>query len=299
MTRVVSLLGIASLVLGVAMSSAAFAQPGGQGGPGGGMRGGMGGGRGMGGMRGAGGSNPLDLLGIEQVQKELDLVDDQKTDLREIGEQLRDKFRTMFSGMEDLPQEQRRAEIEKLRTKMEKEAEVIQEKIADVLMPHQSKRLREIFVQIQGTRALDNKDIAKELKITADQTKKMGEARNSLREAMQGMFQEMQGLDQEERWAKMTEMREKREKERANIDKKVLAVLSTKQQAQFAEMKGKPFELDRQAMFGGRGQGRGPQQGTRPGGGRPGTGAARPGGGRTDGGRQGGRQGGRFGGDRN
>jgi hypothetical protein len=90
----------------LSMSSVAFAQRG-RGGPGGG-----------GGLFGGGQTNGLDLLGDENVRKELDLVDDQIAKLQEVGGKMRDEMRAAFEGFDfqglrDLSEEERNAKFAK------------------------------------------------------------------------------------------------------------------------------------------------------------------------------------------
>lgn len=139
-------------------------------------------------------------------------------------------------------------------------------KLAEVLLPHQIKRLNEIFIQQAGVAALQDEDVAKELGISDAQKAKLAEVRQanmtSMQEQMRAMFQGGGGggneADREANRAKIESLRKEN-------DAKMLAVLSTDQQQKFEAMKGKPFAMPENAGrggFGGRGRGA-------PGGGRP------------------------------
>jgi hypothetical protein len=166
-------------------------------------------------------------------------------------------------GPPQTPEEQ--AAMEKQRVERDREANA---KLADILLPHQVKRLNEIYVQQAGTAALQDEEIAKLLGISDAQKAKLAEVsqqnRESIGAAMREMFQGGGGGgDRDANRAKMEELRK-------NGEAKVMALLSADQQKKFEEMKGKVF-----AMPEGRGGGPGGRGG--PGGGR-GPGGARPGG---------------------
>lgn len=150
---------------------------------------------------------------------------------------------------------EQRAEMEKQRLERTREEKA---KLGEILLPNQLKRLNEIFVQVNGVRALDDEEIAKELGISEAQKAEMTKVREANDEAMRTQGREaFAGLDDEARAAKFAEMR------KANDDK-ILAVLSPAQKSKFEVMKGKPFAMPEGAGrgFGGGGnRGRGGNRG--------------------------------------
>jgi Spy/CpxP family protein refolding chaperone len=143
-------------------------------------------------------------------------------------------------------------------------------KLAEILLPHQMKRLTEIYIQVAGVNALQDEDIAKELGITDAQTGAIASIRDANREAMRGLFGPPGGGpggpggegDREAMMARFREAQAKMEEARKAGDAKILAVLTAEQKAKFEEMKGAKFELPEEALragFGGQGGfGRGP-----------------------------------------
>ena len=120
-------------------------------------------------------------------------------------------------------------------------------KLKAILDTKQFKRYEELGLQLEGTRAFQRPDVAKQLAITEAQQEQIRTVRQ---EAMQEMMQGGgfgrggagggQGGGQQD----MQAMRERMQKMQAEIDAKVLAVLTAKQKAQFEEMKGKAFKFD-------------------------------------------------------
>jgi hypothetical protein len=154
------------------------------------------------------------------------------------------------------PTPEQQAESDKQRAERDKEANA---KLTEILLPHQIKRLNEIYVQQAGTAALLDDEISKMLNVSAAQKTKITELRQQSQEAfgaaMREMFQGGGGGDRDANRTKMEELR------KAN-DAKVLAVLSADQQKKFEELKGKPFEMPDFGR-GGPGGGRGAPGGDR------------------------------------
>jgi Spy/CpxP family protein refolding chaperone len=224
-------------------AATAWAQPGrGPGGPGGPM-GGMFGGQNMG----------LMLLANAQVQKELELVDDQKAKLKELGDKLQADMREAFQGFRDLSQEERQKKMEELRKKGEERVASLQKEVDKILLPHQQKRLKQIRFQVLGDRALSDAEVIKELGITDEQKSKMEAIAKESGDAMRKLFEGVRDLSQEERQAKMEELRGKMDQARKDTQEKVQAILTDAQKAKLKDMKGAEFKLDMRQMFPGRG----------------------------------------------
>lgn len=240
-----------------------FGGRGGGGGPGGqfGGRGGPGGGLGS-----MGAIELMSLLRIEEVRAEVEMED-------EVYEAIQENMGDMRSLFREGPEGLAKAD--------EKATELLDE----VLTPAQQKRLMGLLLQQNGMRAVTNKLIAKEIGITEDDAKKIGE---KLQESMEGMRDKMReafqgggGFDREKMQAMMKDAREE-------ADDAAAEVLSSDQKKKIEELKGEKFEFPERSFGrggpggGGRGQGgpggaggRGGQGG--PGGGRPGQGGGRPG----------------------
>jgi len=175
------------------------------------------------------------LLGNENVQKELEIVADQKDQIAKIVEEARQGRRG--GRGQDLSDEER----EKARKERADRAAAIDKKIDAVLVGPQKTRLNEIYVQALGTMAFSNPEIAKELGVGEDLQEKIATAR---REAMQAAFQDGGGGGPEA-FAKA----------RTESEKAVMALLSADQKAKFEKMKGKPVSFDLSAIGrGGRGR---------------------------------------------
>jgi hypothetical protein len=246
-------------MLGLALSvSTVLAQQPGQGGRRPGGPGGPFGGPGAGG--------PLGLLANEQVQKELELLPEQIADFGKLRSEMGTKMQEQFAGINfrDLSEDERRKKGEEMRPVMEKMQKELQDKMKAVLLPHQSERLRELFVQARGIQAVEDPDIAAELKLSDDQKKQIADVREKQREKMGALFQNrgQGGGNDEERRKQFETLREETTKLTSDV-------LSSEQRDQLEKMKGEKVEFELNQPFRGGPGGGGFRGGNRPDGNRP------------------------------
>jgi hypothetical protein len=198
------------------------------------------------------------LLTSPTVQKDLDLVADQKAKIKEINDKTDAARREMFSGMGDLTPEERRAKFEETAKKMQELGEKNSKAIEGVLLPDQLKRLKGITLQRMGVMALGDKGVQKDLNLSDEQVAKIKTIGEDGMKKMGELFRS--GLDRDEMRKKMDEMRK-------DSEKKVMDVLSADQKTKLEKMKGKELKIPdselRQMWGGGRGGrgGRGPRGG--------------------------------------
>jgi hypothetical protein len=285
-------------LVGLATAVAVAQQPGP---PGGQRRGGPPGGFGGFGMFGGGGASRLMLLGIPEVQKELELADEQVKEIQKLQEEFRARFRGPGGGppggegrrgrggddgkrgdkaARAVPadwffvqaQEQGRRGggfqlTEEQRAEMEKQrlerAKEERAKLAEILLPHQLDRLTEIYVQVAGVEALQDELVAEKLTISDAQKTQIAEIRRANQEARGEQMRELFGGGG---GGDPEAARAKMDELRKAGDAKLLAVLSADQQKKFEEMKGKPFKMPEgfgRGGFGGRGGPPGGERGRR------------------------------------
>jgi hypothetical protein len=211
------------------------------------------GGRGGFGGRGMGrGITEMSLLEVEEVQKELDLVEDQIAKVDTLRESLRESARDARGGdrtnFQDLTEQERDQFIEQRRKEAAENAAKAKAELKNILLDDQIVRLQQIYIQVAGAQALTDADVAAKLGLSEDQ---LATIETTRREAQQQMFAQMQELGQAgDREAMRTKMNELRKA----ADEKVLVHLTAEQQTEFASMKGEAFDLPPGALFrGGRG----------------------------------------------
>lgn len=198
-------------------------------------------GRGFGMMGGGmmGGMSKGSLLAREQVQTELKLTQEQKDKLTEVRRSSA-PARGDFKNYKNLSEDEKKTRQEEAK----KAAAESWKKMEAVLKPEQLTRLNGIFLQTALPQALKDEAIAKELKLSADQTKKIDEALQWGQDEQRKLFQGGAGGRDADARKKMQEDRQKIQKE---TDAKVLAVLTADQKAQCEKMKGAEFKLEEPA----------------------------------------------------
>lgn len=234
--------------------------PGERGGPPGGGRPGFG--RGMGGDR----NSYLGLIRIDKVREELKITDEQHEKIRSAVEEIRSGLPAPdvdFGSLRDAPPEERQAAWAKMQefgAKFEKE---VRTRLAGVLDETQMKRLRGLWVQRAGAVvALNDADIAAELKLDDDQKAQLKAQADEQRGQMRGGFG-FGGRPRGEgnppadgnpppRGEGGGNFLERFREARKAADDKALAVLSDEQKAAFAAIQGEAFEFP-PPQFGGPG----------------------------------------------
>ena len=194
-------------------------------------------GQGFGRMMGMGMASAL--LERPDVQRELNLTEQQKTQIR----QMQEAMRTAWQEMRNLPPQERRQKMDELRQKNDP---------TKVLNEPQKKRLREIELQAMGPTAFLQPEVADELKLTQEQRSRL---QGIVMEQMQQLREQFQGggSGQGQGMQNFQQMRDQ-------MEKHMLEVLTPAQRQQWQQIQGKPFQFEggRPMLWGGMG-GRGQQ----------------------------------------
>jgi hypothetical protein len=176
------------------VASLAIAQPPAGGPPPGGPP--FGGPGGPGGFFGGGGV--AGLLQMPEVQREVELTDDQKTELgklrTEIRDQIRNQMQDSFNGMRDLSDDERQARIDQIRAQMDTIRKDVEAKLQKILLPNQFDRLKQIDlqsrVQREGAAALTSGDVADQLGLTDDQKEQIQQKADQVQQDLQAKIRQ-------------------------------------------------------------------------------------------------------------
>ena len=233
---------------------------------------------GFGGQRGSAGA--LQLIGREEVRKELKITEEQQGIIRELQTSSRPNFRELLGNIRDLSREEREKKFAELRASSEKKSKEAEADLYGLILDEgQATRLKQIVLQQKGNRALTEPATAQALGLSAAQVtkikaattagqKKQQELTAGLRNAFGGRGQRGKKDDKskdkkdtkrpsrEELTKRFADLRTKGEAIRAETDKAISAVLTAAQKTKFEELKGPKFELARRTR-GSRGGNRG------------------------------------------
>jgi hypothetical protein len=189
-------------------------------------------GQGFGRMMGMGMASAL--LERPDVQRELNLTEQQKTQIR----QMQEAMRAAWQEMRNLPPQERRQKMEELRQKNDP---------TKVLNETQKKRLRELELQAMGPTAFLQPEVADELKLTQEQRSRL---QGIVMQQMQQLREQFQsgGFGQGQGAQNFQQIREQ-------MEKQMLEVLTPAQREKWQQMQGKPFQFEggRPMLWGGMG----------------------------------------------
>ncbi len=184
------------------------------------------------GGRGGGFGGPGMLLQNTGVQKELKLSEEQIKKIKDIGQKIQEKHKDDFAALAKLDQQERREKGQELFKAIGEETE---KELASVLNPDQSKRLKQISLQMRGSQAFNEEDVQKSLNLTDDQKDKIKTLNEDAGKEMREVFQNAQG--------NFREAGEKVAALRKETMEKVAALLTEEQKKSWKEMTGEPFEV--------------------------------------------------------
>jgi hypothetical protein len=199
------------------------------------------------GFGGPGGGSPAMLLAIPEVQQELKLDQAQLDLLKGVQTEMREKMQAMFQNsgfdFQNATPEQRQQFQRQMAEKMQSVNTDMMKKVGEVLDAKQMARLKQLGIQRAGTRALAQKEVQDELKLSADQKSKIQQTLTTEGEARRALFQnggfDFQNATPEQR----QEFGRKMQEISAATDPKLLAVLTDAQKKQFEGMKGAAFKF--------------------------------------------------------
>ncbi len=172
------------------------------------------------------GAGMIGLLANERVHDELELVDDQIEELKGIQQASQSAIRDMFSEMQDLGPEDRRALMEGMREKIQEKMKQFEEDANHVLLPHQRDRLKQLTFQAAGRGqgaggALNNDSLLEELGVTDEQRAKIDEATEKAREELRVKYMELV----------------------RDAEEDILKALTSEQRTKYKELVGDSFEF--------------------------------------------------------
>lgn len=123
----------------------------------------------------------LQYLLYPQVQSELDLLPDQKAALDKIRVEMSTKLQDAYKELKDVPPSERQTKYLEVYSRIGADAD---KRVAEVLLPHQTKRIRQIALQMRlassgygSSAAFNTDDVTKELGITPEQIEELKSAR--------------------------------------------------------------------------------------------------------------------------
>ena len=184
-------------------------------------------------------SLPVTMLGMEEVQKELEFTDEQKKEVGEKATEMMSEFRESMrdamqggDGMEGMEE-------------MIEELKEAQGTLVEKLNDDQKKRLKQLGYQRLGMAMYSDKDAAKKIGLSEDQSTSITDAIAEMGEKRQEAMQNAMSSGDREG------VREALEELNEELEKTVMGVLTDEQKEKAEEMVGEKFEFPQRRRGGG------------------------------------------------
>ncbi len=152
----------------------------------------------------------LEALASPQVLEKLELIDEQKEELREIAQKFIQQMQQNMAEVQQLPMEERQERMPELQQTMRKRGEEVRRQIAEVLLPHQLEILQGFNQRARRQAMFRHPQVCQQLELTEQQKKKLREIRGQMQQKMQQLedeaYEEVLGVLTREQADKLNEM---------------------------------------------------------------------------------------------
>jgi Spy/CpxP family protein refolding chaperone len=193
-------------------------------------------------------TDPLELFNNEQIQKELNLSQEQVTKLNEINQEFRQELGKITSGLNlaNLDPEAQKAKLDEIQPQIEEQIQATRQKVSETLTPDQLTRYKGITLQIYGWGVFTSDEFVDELKLTDEQKTELAKLREQMLTEMRANWQPPTSNDEQERQKAIDENRKRMEKIIESTNDEALALLTPEQQKSLDTLKGEKFEFNPQ-----------------------------------------------------
>lgn len=184
---------------------------------------------------GGGSGSPANLIALPVIQSKLNLTDAQRKEIEQHIGDIRRKMQLMFREVRDLPPEEQRERMAKIRVQGDKfQAEKF--RLAEaVLTPAQKLRLHGISLQFRGARALLDPAVAAEIELTDKQQNEILDLAISF---------ELKSRTLRSKRTEGVNIRQSLGKLRERYERKTFDVLTDEQRKKYEQLKGKDLFKD-------------------------------------------------------
>jgi Spy/CpxP family protein refolding chaperone len=177
------------------------------------------------------------LVTNKSVQEELKLTEDQIAKFKTASDEVRTKFKADLDKARESKDFKAMGDV--MKSMNEESSKVMTKLMDDTLKPDQVKRIKQIELQVAGTRALaSNAEVQKTLKLSESQIGEIKAINEEAQKDKQELFKSA-GMDRE----KFKEVQAKSKEIDKDASEKSISKLSPEQKKQWIDMTGPKFEL--------------------------------------------------------
>jgi hypothetical protein len=197
------------------------------------------------------GTDPLHLLQAAKVKQELKITDDQSSKLAKVANKYDQEAASKLGSvqLQGLSGQQKVGKEQEVREAGDQLIESSRKEVSSILNPDQLNRLKQILLQVNGAEALQDKEVAKQVGITPEESAKIekiqmqtsGILRNSLGMPSNGGTAKPQMLGADLQAA---------DKINDHAQNQYMGALTTDQKQKLDKLRGAPFTLERSDVIG-------------------------------------------------
>jgi hypothetical protein len=197
------------------------------------------------------GTDPLHLLQTAKVKQELKITDDQSSKLAKVANKYDQEAASKLGSvqLQGLSGQQKVGKEQEVREAGDQLIESSRKEVSSILNPDQLNRLKQILLQVNGAEALQDKEVAKQVGITPEESAKIekiqmqtsGILRNSLGMPSNGGTAKPQMLGADLQAA---------DKINDHAQNQYMGALTTDQKQKLDKLRGAPFTLERSDVIG-------------------------------------------------
>jgi hypothetical protein len=191
------------------------------------------------------GTDPLHLLQTAKVKKELKITDEQSAKLAKIGEKYdREAASKLGNGRTD------GLSAQAIRETGDKLIESSRQEVSTVLNPEQLNRLKQILLQVNGAEALQDKEVAKQVGFSAEESAKLQKLMAQTNDKLRGSFGTARSGDSNQTQKIIGANTRSAEKIDDQAQNQYLSVMTADQKQKLEALRGAPFTLEKSDVVG-------------------------------------------------
>jgi len=191
------------------------------------------------------GTDPLHLLQTAKVKQELKITDEQAAKIAQVAEKYDREAASKLGG-----ERTRGVSAQETREIGDKLIESSRQEISGILDAKQLDRLKQILLQVNGAEALQDKEVAKQVGITPDESAKIQKLQAQTTEKLRGSFEKPRSSDPAEAQMMLGAVVGNADKINNQAQQQSLGALTAEQKQKLEKLRGAPFTLERSDVVG-------------------------------------------------
>jgi Spy/CpxP family protein refolding chaperone len=196
------------------------------------------------------GTDPLHLLQTGKVKQELKITEEQSAKLGKVADKYDREAASKLGSvqLDGLNAQEKSAKAQEIRDTGDKLIESSRKEVSSILNPDQLNRLKQILLQVNGADALQDKEVAKEVGITPEESAKIQKVQTQTNEGLRSNLPKS-GANQSQMELGSSAVRSA-EKIDNHANEQALGALTAEQKQKFEKLAGAPFTLERSDVVG-------------------------------------------------